>query len=143
MNIGTIFSRHALYRPEHLAVVFGEKRLTCREFNKNINRLANALVDLGITKGDKVATVLPNCLEQLEVYWAVAKIGAVVVPFSTLLRGKAMSTLLQDSDAVLVITNASFVETIDAIKTELPAVSHDRYLITDGENRSGYQNYHA
>ncbi|MGD8461831.1 MAG: AMP-binding protein, partial [Desulfobacterales bacterium] len=85
MNIGSLFSRHAKYRPNHLAVVFEDQRLTWFEFNQQINRLANAFIDRGIQKGDKVATILPNCLELLEVYWAVAKMGAVVVPSSTLL----------------------------------------------------------
>jgi acyl-CoA synthetase (AMP-forming)/AMP-acid ligase II len=143
MNLGTIFTRHARYRPDHTAIVFEDKRLTYLELNQNINRLANALLSLGITKGDKLATILPNCLELLEVYWAVAKMGAVVVPLSPLLRGKAMSTLLQDSDAVMVITDSSFVETIDGIKPELPAIADDRYILADGANKEGYRDYHA
>ena len=143
MNLGTLFSRHARYRPDNLAVVFEEQRLTHREFNKHINRVANAFLGLGIGKGDKIATVLPNCLELLEVYWAVAKIGAVVVPLSTLLRGPAMKSLLLDSDTVLVVTNSSFAEMVDAIKPELPAIAADRYLLTDGASRAGYRDYHA
>ena len=143
MNIGTLFSRHARYRPNHLAVVFEDKRLTHLEFNQEINRLANALQVLGVGKGDKVATILPNCLELLEVYWAVAKIGAVVVPFSTLLRGKAMATLLRDSDTETIITNSSFVGLIDALRPELPAIAHDRYILTDSKNMDGYRGYHS
>jgi len=142
MNIGTLFSRHAKYRPNHLAVVFEDQRLTWMEFNQSINRLANALSDLGIHKGDKVATILPNCLEQLEIYWAAAKIGAVVVPSSTLLLETAMLTLLQDSDSVLLITNASFVDNINHIKSGLPAIANDRYLLVDFSGQSGYQDYH-
>ena len=66
---------------------------------------------------------MPNCLEQLEVYWASAKIGAVVVPSSTLLLEKAMLTLLQDSDAAALITNASFAGQIDSIKAELKDIA--------------------
>jgi acyl-CoA synthetase (AMP-forming)/AMP-acid ligase II len=143
MNIGSLFSRHARYRPNHPAVVFGDQRLTWSEFNCSINRLANALLGLGIRKGDKVATILPNCLEQLEVYWASAKIGAVVVPSSTLLLEKAMKTLLRDSDAVMLITNADFVDKINTIKPELPALVDDRYLLVDFAGQSGYQDYHA
>jgi acyl-CoA synthetase (AMP-forming)/AMP-acid ligase II len=143
MNIGTLFSRHAKYRPNHLAVVFEYQRLTWLEFNHSINRLANSLLGLGIQKRDKVATLLPNCLELLEVYWAVAKIGAVVVPLSTLLLKKAMQSLLQDSDAVLLITNSSFADQIDAIKPALTAISADRYLLTDSSDTPGYQDYHA
>ena len=143
MNLGSLFSRHAKYRPNHLAVVFEDQRLTWREFNQSINRLAHVMLKLGIRKGDKVATILPNCLELLEAYWAVAKIGAVIVPFSTLLLEKAMITLLQDSDAVMVITNADFVDKIDSFKSELSAVGADRYLLTDYSGQGGYQDYHA
>jgi len=143
MNIGTLFSRHARYRANHPAVVFGDQRLTYREYNQSINRLANALLAAGIRKGDKIATILPNCLELLEVYWASAKIGAVVVPSSTLLMQKAMLTLLQDSDTALLITNAGFVDQIDAIKAELSAIAADRYLLTDWSGQPGFQDYHA
>jgi len=143
MNIGSLFTRHARYRSNHLAVVFGDQRLTWLEFNRSINRLANAMLGLGIRQGDKVATILPNCLELLETYWAAAKIGAVVVPLSTLLLEKAMQTLLQDSDSVLLITNAGFVEKISHIRSELPAIAEDRYLLTDASDIAGYQDYHA
>jgi acyl-CoA synthetase (AMP-forming)/AMP-acid ligase II len=143
MNIGSLFSRHARYRPDHPAVVFGDQRLSWFEFNQSINRLANALLDLGIRKGDKVATILPNCLEQLEVYWASAKIGAVIVPSSILLLEKAMQTLLQDSDAVMLITNSGFVGKIDTIRSELPAIGADWYLLVDYAGQGGYQDYHA
>ena len=143
MNIGSLFSRHGRYRPNHLAVVFGDQRLTWSEFNRSINRLAHVLLDMGIRKGDKVATILPNCLEQLEAYWASAKIGAVVVPSSTLLLEKAMKTLLQDSDAVMLITNASFVDKVEAIRSKLQDIADDRYLLVDYTDQSGYQDYHA
>lgn len=142
MNLGKIFSRHARYRPDHLAVVFEDQRLTYSAYNKSINRLANAMTDLSIKKGDKVATILPNCLELLEVYWAVGKIGAVIVPMSTLLLESALKTLLNDADAVMVITNRSFKKMIEAIKPELPNVSAERYLLTDSESNAGFQSYH-
>ena len=106
VNIGTLLSRHAKYRPNHLALVFEERRLTFNELNKRVNRLANGLLELGLSKGDKIATILSNCLEQLEVYWAVAKLGAVVVPLSPLLQRTGLASVLNDSDTVLVITTA-------------------------------------
>jgi len=142
VNIGSLFSRHAQYRPHHLAVVFGNQRLTYIEFNKIINRLANALLGMGIQKGDKIATILPNCLEQLEVYWAAGKIGAVVVPLSTLLMEKAILSLLKDSDAVAVISNGSFIPVLKAIRSELHTVADDRYLIVDGNISNGFKDYH-
>jgi len=143
MNIGSLFARHARYRPNHVAFVFEDQRLTWHELNRSVNRLANALLALGIQKGDKIATILPNSRELFETYWAVAKIGAVVVPFSTMLLEQAMKSLLQDSDTALLITHSTFVGAIDAIKAELPAIAADRYLLTDAADAAGYQDYHA
>ena len=143
MNIGSLFTRHARYRPDHLAFVFEDQRLTWDDLNRSINRLANALLALGIQKGEKVATILPNSTELFETYWAAAKIGAVIVPLSTMLLEQAMKSLLQDSDSVLLITNSKFVESINAIRADLSAITEDRYLLTDGAKTPGYQDYHA
>lgn len=143
MNIGSLLPRHARYRPDHTAIVFNERRFTFTEFNRRVNRLANALQNLGVSKGDKIATILPNCLELLEVYWAVAKMGAVVVPLSTLTRGKGLVNLLRDSDVTTVVTNPDFVGEVDAIKQDLPGIAGDRYILTgEAENlQSGYRSY--
>src|ERR1700675_3982691 len=125
MNIGSLPARHARYRPDHTAIVFKEHRLSFHEFNRRVNRLANALLDLGISKGDKIATILPNCLELLDVYWAIAKIGAVVVPLSTLTRGKGLVNLLKDSDVTTVVTCPDFVTEVDAIKKDLHGIASD------------------
>ncbi len=146
MNIGNLVWRNAQFRPDSLAVVFQERRLNWREFNRRINRVANAFLNLGVTKGTKVSTILPNSLELLEVYWATAKIGAVVVPLSSLLRGKGLTTLLNDSDTAVVVTNKAFAERLEAIKPDLPAIAPDHYLLTDVSGSSvpgGYYDYHA
>ncbi|MHB8626373.1 MAG: class I adenylate-forming enzyme family protein [Aggregatilineales bacterium] len=143
MNIGLLPTRQARYRPDHLAVVVGNTRLTYREYNQHINRIANALRGLGVQKGDKVATILPNCLELLEVYWAVAKIGAVVVPLSPLLRAQALATLLTDSDSATVITNQSMIAVVNEARRDCPGMAPDRYILTDAADQPGYRYYHA
>src|SRR5947207_15742709 len=84
MNLAGVIGKHGRYRPDHTAVVFERYRLTYREFDRRTNRAANAFGELGIRKGDKVATFLANSLDLLEIYWAAAKIGAVVVPLRPL-----------------------------------------------------------
>ncbi len=143
VNISKLISGHAKYRPDHLAIVFQDKRLTYNEFNKSVNRLAHAFLKKGIRKGDKVATILPNCLELLEVYWAVAKMGAVVVPLSTLLLGKGLKSLLVDADTKMIITYSGFVPILEEIRPELKDISPDRFIIIDSSNTPGYQDYHA
>ena len=78
MHLGTIVGHNARYRPDHPAVVFEGRRFTWREFDARVNRSANALLRLGLRKGDAVALVVPNCLELIELYWAAAKTGIVV-----------------------------------------------------------------
>ena len=87
MNIGSLLPRHARYRPEHLAFVVGKERLNFFELNSRVNRLGNALLDSGIRKGQKMATVLPNCEELMLLYWAAAITVIVIVPGSPLLQG--------------------------------------------------------
>lgn len=131
MNIGAIFSRHAVYRPNHPAVVFKENRLTYNEFNQRINQLANGFLNLGIKKGDKVATLLPNCMELLEIYWACAKTGAVVVPLSTMLRPNAIAALINDAGAVMVFFSSDHASSIDTIRSTTQGVTEDRYILVD------------
>ncbi|HWP54341.1 MAG TPA: AMP-binding protein [Pyrinomonadaceae bacterium] len=139
MNVGSLIARHAQYRPHHTNMVFENQQLSFWEFNKRINRLANALLNLGIRKGDKVATILPNCLELLESYLAIIKIGAVIVPLSHLLRGRGLLNLLRDSDTSSVITNSCFAGELNSIKSELKNISANRYISID--KSEGYESY--
>ncbi len=143
MDIGSLLTRNSRYLPDKTALIFGDRRLSFKEYNQNVNRVANAFLDMGIQKGDKISTLLPNCMEILEVYWAAAKIGAVVVPQSMLLLSEGLKSLLNDSDTTLVITNAQMVETLNGIRRDLPALAQDRFLLVDGNPETGYRDYHA
>jgi acyl-CoA synthetase (AMP-forming)/AMP-acid ligase II len=140
MDIGSLLTRHAIYRPDHLCLVFEERRLTYKEFNIEVNRLANALLNAGLRKGDKVATVLPNCLELMATYWAVAKTGMVIVPCSPLLQASGLASLLHSSDTRLTLVDASFATTLANIASELPDLRTDHHILVGG-SAPGYQSY--
>jgi len=137
-----VLTNHARHRPDHVAVVFGERRVGYGEFHRRTNRVANAFGALGVSKGDKVATFLSNTLELLEVYWAAAKIGAVVVPLSPLLRGKGLSTLLRDADVGLVVTEEAVAPFLDEARPDLGTIRPERAVLIDGRGREGYRPYH-
>ncbi len=139
MNIGALLPRHARYRPDHLALVVGEQRLTYRDFNAHVNRLANALLASGIRKGEKMATVLPNCLELMTAYWAAAKTGIVIVPCSTLLQDSGLATLLRDSDSVIVLADPTAAAMLDRIRADLTEVR--QFILVGEEARSGFHGY--
>ncbi len=139
MNLSQIISFHARYRPNKLAVVFKETRLSYKEFNDICNRLANALRAAGIKKSDKVASFLANSLELLTLYWATAKIGAVAVPFSPLVRGQGLVNLITDSEAIIIITDLAGSQHIDKIKKDLSA--NMIYWLTGSKAKNNYQSY--
>jgi acyl-CoA synthetase (AMP-forming)/AMP-acid ligase II len=143
VSLDTLLARHARYTPRKTAVVCGDCRLTFAEFNQRVNRLANALLDTGLHYGDKVATILDNSIEVLEIYHAVAKTGLVVVPLSPLLRGAGLANLLRDSDAVAVITQRKTIPHLDVVRAELTMIPESNYLCIDSSDAPGFRSYHA
>lgn len=140
MNLGLLLGQHSRYRPDHLAVVCDGDRLTFHELEAQVNRLANALLSLGLRKGDKLAVVLPNCIELLHAYRAAALTGIVIVPLSPLLRGPGLISLLRDSDSAAVLSCGSMIDALNEARSELTEISADRYVLTDAPTGAGYRN---
>jgi len=140
LALHTLLRRHARYRPDDTAVVFEGSRFTHEAFNRRVNRLANALRLLGLGPNDKLAILLDNSVEVVEIYQAVAKTGIVVVPLSPLLRGDGLVNLINDADSAAIITMDRLVPEIDAVRDRL-AVAADRFVLTDGPGRDGYRQY--
>ena len=141
MNVGSLLPWHARYRPDHVALVCGDDRLTFAELEDRVNRLANALLSLGLRKGDKLALVLPNCVELLFAYRAAALVGIVTVPLSPLLRGTGLISLLRDSDSLAVIATSTMIDALDEARSELPEIPEANYILIDSSDRRGYRGY--
>ena len=139
MDIGTLLPRHARYQPDKLAFVVGDKHLTYREFNTHVNKLANALLSSGVRKGEKMATVLSNCLELMAAYWAAAKTGIVIVPCSPILQESGLSHLLENSDTVFVLADRGFANSLERIRNKLPAIRG--CVLVGGQPHEGFPLY--
>lgn len=118
-----------------MALTVSRHDYTFAELNAEVNQLANALLAAGITKGDKVSTVMTNRLELVLMYWAAAKTGIVIVPVSTLLQDGGLRGLLTDSESIMVIADASFADTLKRIRGDLPAIHASRFILA-GERSS-------
>jgi acyl-CoA synthetase (AMP-forming)/AMP-acid ligase II len=140
LALGRLLTRHALYRPRHPAVVFGNERLTYLEFNNFVNRWANALARLGVGRGDRVATILPNSLELLATYWACAKLGAAAVPLSPLLLTAGFVSLLNDARPGVVLSSKAFCGVLDEVKQHLDGRRAVTWVLIAGE-APGYASY--
>lgn len=141
LTIGEVIARWARKTPDNEAFVFKNQRVTFSGFNQQVNRLAHALVNLGIKKGDKVAVLFMNCIEILECYGAVCKIGAVVVPINFRMVGPEISYQLDQSDAKAIIYQEMFHGVIDSIRDHVPAAS--QFICHSEKEISGLIHYHT
>jgi len=132
LELASLISRHAHFRPHATAVVFGNERLNYAQFGARVARAANLLRSFGIGRGDKVATVLGNSREALELIWAVPAVGAALVPLSPLLMPTGLETLLRDSEAKCLVSQRSMLPTLKAIHADLAPLLPGRVLLIDG-----------
>ena len=149
--MGSLPVRHARYRPHHTAIVVAprgpdgrEVRLDWREFNAHVNRCANALAALGVTRGVRVATVLANSLELVATYWACAKLGAVVVPLSPLLAAPGLASLVADASPRVVIGSGDQLAMLDAVRGRAPTGAAPVWVLQDAapdDEAAGYRAY--
>jgi long-chain acyl-CoA synthetase len=85
------------------SLIFYGKKITYREIKDSVDRLATALADLGLKKGDTVALYLLNCPQYVIAYFAVLRLGAIVTPISPVYTGIEVKHQIQDSDAKMAI----------------------------------------
>lgn len=106
--------------PRTRALVFYDRALSYHELNEAVNRLANALWQLGVRKGDRVALLLPNSPPMVMAYYAALKIGAVVVSLNPLSDAAELGHQLNDSGAETIIALSLFYPLIRSVRAGTP-----------------------
>lgn len=114
-NVGLLLAKRAHLTPDLEALVDTESgsRPSFHELNLGSNRIANALAARGIGKGDRVALLTLNCPEFVESFFALAKLGAVVVPLNVRLVADELAYILKDSGARTLIYGEEFRRTVE------------------------------
>lgn len=120
------------------AVVDGSLRFTYEAFFDRCDRWSAALQRLGVRKGDRVATIACNTHAQLESFYAVPQIGAVLVPMNYRLIAADFAYMIQHSGARVVCAHRDYLEAVDSIRAELPGVQH--FVAYEGA-RAGWIDY--
>ncbi len=117
INIGQFLTKRAEICPHREAIVEFERdrRFSFIQLNARANRIANGLLDQGIRPGDRVATLLKNSVEFVETYFAVAKIGAVMVPVNWRLVAEEIAYIFQDSGTQALVYDSDFDDAVDAL----------------------------
>ena len=140
LNAGEILRINATLVPDKLGAKDLNRSMSFKEWNERSCRLANALLDLGLQKGDRVAVIAYNRVEWMEIYAACAKSGLVAVPIMFRLAPPEFQYIIKDSEAKAFIVEGPFVEGVDSIRAEMPGVGHYIYLGPEAEPE-GYHNY--
>lgn len=119
------FSRRArkLYGGRE-AVVDGDLRWTYEEFLDRCDRWSAALQGLGVKKGDRVAYIAPNTHEQLESFYAVPQIGAVLVPINYRLTADDFVYITSHSGAKVLCVHPDYLDAVDGVRDQLTGVEH-------------------
>jgi acyl-CoA synthetase (AMP-forming)/AMP-acid ligase II len=145
-NLGLFLAKRAFLSPTREAYVEsdGSLRLTYQQLNERCNQLANAFVESGITKGERVGLLLMNSSEFMESYYALAKIGAVVVPLNWRLVADELEFILKDSGTTRLIFDNEFVDTVAELHSRGDKTDIQQWLqVTDGDEAHFAVNYRS
>ena len=127
---------HAIPTREALAYPERNRRLTYEEWNRRINRLANALQAEGVERGDKVASVTMNGTEPVTTYFAALKLGAVYVPLNFRLAKSEITYILDDSDSVVCIYD-------EELEDQMPSLNNLEYVVVGDGDHESYESFLA
>ena len=136
--LGDIPRKHARLNPDWECVVCEDVRLTWKQFNERINRLANGLSGIGVEKGTKVAVLALNCHRYLEIYYALAKLGAVAVPLNFRLSPEELTYVINHSDAEFFMADVGFMEVANAI---MPSLDNIKQSVALNGPEEGWLDY--
>ncbi len=138
-NIGRLLKKRADISSNSEAFVEAERgrRFTFAELNQRSNRIANVLLETGLKPGDRVATLLKNGIEFIETYYAVAKIGAVLVPVNWRLVAAEIKYILNDAGATVLLYDDDF----DQVIKDLGQSTSVSTWIRIGQNKTDIVDY--
>lgn len=109
--------------PERILFDFTGEMYTFAEVDALSNRLARGLLDLGVSKGDRVASILDNNLEAALTWLAINKIGAISVPINTALKGVFLQHQINDCGAKVVFAEADYAQRLCEVSDATPDVA--------------------
>jgi len=141
LNIGEWISKRAQIAPERVFLAEKEKTLSNQAFNSRVNATAHALGHLGVSKGRRVALLMSNSGAFLEIFFACAKTGAIMVPLNFRLATPELLYILRDSEPDVLIYSPEFSDKVREIREAKPDVG--QYFRAWGEDAPGDARFDA
>jgi acyl-CoA synthetase (AMP-forming)/AMP-acid ligase II len=141
LNFGQMLSVHARLSPERVGARDMERSMTFAQWNERACRLANALLGLGLAKGDRVAILAYNCVEWAEIYAATAKAGLVAVPINFRLLGKEIRYIVENAGTAALIVQDELSGVVEDVRADLPIEAGRFIHFGQSGCPSGYRAY--
>jgi len=144
MNISEILGLNARIYPEETALTecnsaeCTRRVMNWRQFHESANRVAHALTERGIKKGDKVLHLMFNSMEWLTVYFGILRTGAWVVPLNYRYLSTDIKYCADISEAKMIILGEKFIDRIEAVRSNLTFIKN--YIIVGGQRLEGIEN---
>ena len=136
-----MLTAHARLSPQRIGARDLERSMTFHQWNSRACRLANALLGLGLSKGDRVAVLAYNAVEWVEIYAAAAKAGLVAVPLNFRLVGKEIRYIVDDAEAAAIIVQDQLVGALEEVGSELSVPPSRRIWFGAGQCPAGFVSY--
>jgi len=139
-HVGDVLAIHARLFPDKIGARDLDRAMTFRQWDARACRLANALLGLGLGKGDRVCVLAYNCVEWLEIYAATAKAGLVAVPINFRLTGEEFRYIVENCEAKAFIVQDELLEAVQSVRADLP-VPAENYIGIGARVPAGYRSY--
>jgi len=141
MHMGQALRLNARLYPDKVGASDLSRAMTFQRWDERARRLANALLGLGLRKGDRIAILAYNCVEWMEIYAGTANAGLVMVPINFRLVGPEIQFIVENSEAQAIIVQDDLVENLDEVRANL-VISEGHYIHFGGETTPcGYRAY--
>ena len=122
--------------PEKTAVVYGESRITYREFYKKVEKFSQGLNSIGVKQAECVALILPNCPEFAISFYGIARIGAIALFLNPSFKESELEQYVRDSHAIAIVTDLTRAETCSHLISQLDC--HVHLIVVGGERESSF-----
>ncbi len=140
-HAGDVLALYARINPNKIGARDLEREMTFRIWYVRACRLANALIGIGLGKGDRVCVLAYNCVEWLEIYAAAALAGLVAVPINFRLVGAEIQYIVENCEARALIVQDGLQEAIESVRAELPVPAGNFIMFGGARCPAGYRAY--
>ena len=139
MNFVSSIEENCRLHPEKICVVDGQTRLTYGDMEQRASRLARVLVSLGVSPGDRVAIFQTNCFQFVEMLYAIAKVGGIIVTLNFRLTGEEAAYILNNSGSRVLLAGDRYAPMLAGIRKDLPFLEHGLCMGREFQGMMGYE----